>query len=112
MSLPLASVAGAVTVVVLLGLVALNTLVAAVAVRFFRLQLATRWGPVLYTVVLVPVVYVLTTLVVFGAFGIGAGLELDQQTLLVFFFGLPLSLGVSLDLFWVPPPEELEVPAE
>jgi len=112
MPTPLSLVGPAVTAALLLGLVALNTLIAAVAVRFFRLQLATQWGPVVYTALLVPVVYVVTALIVFGALGVGSGLGLDRGTLLVFFWGVPLSLGVSLDIFWIPPPEEIDVPAE
>jgi len=108
MSVPLSTIGAAVTAVVLLGLVAVNTLVAAVGVRFFRLQLETRWGPVVYTALLVPVVYVVTALVVFGALGVGTGLDLDQTTLAVFFWVVPLSLGVSLDFFWVPAPEEVD----
>jgi len=107
MPTPLSVVGSAVTAAVLLGLVALNTLIAAVSVRFFRLQLETRWGPVVYTAILVPLVYVVTALIVFGALGVGSGLDLDQGTLLVFFWGVPLSLGVSLDVFWVPSPDEL-----
>jgi hypothetical protein len=109
---PLSTVGDAVTALVLFGLFAVNTLLAAVGVRFFRLQLSTRWGPVVYTLLTVPVLYVFTALVVFGALGVGSGLDLDQGTLLLFFWGVPLSLGASVDLFWVPPPEDVEVPAE
>ncbi|MFB6120453.1 MAG: hypothetical protein ABEJ68_04980 [Halobacteriaceae archaeon] len=112
MPIPLSTIGQAVTAVALLGLVALNTVIAGVSVRFFRLQLATRWGPVVYTALLVPLVYVVTALIVFGALGVGSGLDLDQGTLLVFFWGVPLSLGVSLDVFWLPPPEDVEVPAQ
>lgn len=97
---------------VLLALVGLHTVVAAVALRFFRLRLATRWAPVVYTVLAVPLVYVATTLVAFGVLGPGGGPRLGRETLLVFAWVLPLALGVSLDVFWLPPVEEVDLPRQ
>ncbi|MFB6106885.1 MAG: hypothetical protein ABEJ70_07925 [Halobacteriaceae archaeon] len=94
---------------ILVGLVGLHTVIAAVAVRFFRLRLATRWGPLLYAAVTIPVVYVVTTLVVLGVLGVGGdGVALSRDALVTFVWGLPLATGVALEFFWMPDsPEDL-----
>jgi hypothetical protein len=87
-----------------------HTLLAAVLTRFFRLRLKTQWGYVVYSLALIPVVLVVTTLVFFGVFPIGAGLNLDGTTLLAATVGLPLALGFTIDTLYVPPPEEYDLP--
>jgi len=104
------SVPRAVGVVGVVGVVAVHTLVAAVVTRFFRLRLATTVGWVVYTLLAVPVVYVASALVFLGVLGVGQSLTLGRGTLLALVWGLPLALGVSLDLFWVPQPEEVDAP--
>jgi len=88
-------------------IVLVHTAIAAFGARFFRLTLSTRWGSIVYTLVLLPLVYVPTTLV-FGALGIGAGAFSDPGQLIVVTWAFPFFLGWSIDLFWMPPPEELE----
>ncbi len=100
------SVVGAVGIAVI---VAVNATVAAVATRFFRLRLATRWGPVVYVALLVPPVLVATTLVLSGVLGLGGNLG-DADTALLVAIVFPLGLGVAVDLFWMPPPDEVELP--
>lgn len=90
------------------GVVLVHTLLAAVVVRFFRLRLATQLGWVLYSLFVIPLIYVPSALVFLGVLGIGQSLTVDRGTLLALVWGLPLALGVSLDLFWVPQPEEIE----
>lgn len=102
----MASVVGLVGIVVI---VAVNAAVAAVATRFFRLRLATSWGPVVYVAILVPPALVALTLVLSGVFGLGSNLGSTSTALLVAVV-VPLALGVSVDLFWMPPPEEVELP--
>lgn len=104
----LATVSEVVGVLGVAGVVVVHTLVAAVAVRFFRLRLSTRLGWVLYSLLAIPVVYVASALLFLGVLGIGRTLTVDRGTLLAVVWGLPLALGVSLDLFWVPQPEEIE----
>jgi ABC-type glycerol-3-phosphate transport system permease component len=87
-------------------IVLVHTAIAAFGARFFRVTLNTRWGSVFYTVVLIPLVYVPTTLV-FGAL-LGAGAFSDPGRLIVVTWGFPFFLGWSIDLFWMPPPEQLE----
>ncbi|NIB99871.1 hypothetical protein [Halobacterium sp. R2-5] len=88
-------------------IVLVHTAIAAVGARYFRITLSTRWGSVLYTVVLIPLVYVVTTLA-FGALGLGAGAFDDAGRLIVVTWAFPFFLGWSIDLFWIPPPEEVE----
>ncbi|MFC7174662.1 hypothetical protein ACFR97_15095 [Haloplanus litoreus] len=85
-----------------------NTLVAAVMTRFFRIQLHTRWGTVVYTALLVPVVLVITTIV---AFSLGVGVDLGSAgAVLGLMVGLPMALGVTIDVLYVPAPDEYELP--
>jgi hypothetical protein len=85
-----------------------NTLIAAVMTRFFRIQLHTRWGAVVYTALLVPVVLVVTTMVVFS---LGAGIDLGSAgAVLGLMVGVPLGLGVTIDVLYVPAPDEYELP--
>jgi hypothetical protein len=102
------ALADVVSVVGVLGVVVVHTLVAAVVVRFFRLRLATQWGWVVYSLLAVPLVYLVSALVFLGVLGVGQSLTVDRGTLLALVWGLPFALGVSLDLFWVPQPEEVE----
>lgn len=92
--------------VVLVG----HTLVAAVLTRFFRIRLKTQWGYVVYSFALIPVVLAVSTLVFFGVFPIGAGLNLNVPALLGASVGMPLALGFAIDTLYVPPPEEYEMP--
>jgi len=85
-----------------------NTLVAAVMTRFFRIQLHTRWGPVVYTALLVPVVLVITTIVVFS---LGVGVDLGSAGAVIgLMVGLPTILGATIDVLYVPAPDEYELP--
>ncbi|WP_338737701.1 hypothetical protein [Haloplanus salilacus] len=90
--------------VVLVG----NTFLAAVMTRFFRIQLDTRWGAIVYTAFLVPVVLVVTTI---GAFSLGVGVDLGSAAAaLALMVGLPMGLGVTIDVLYVPAPDEYDLP--
>ncbi|PSQ41483.1 hypothetical protein BRD14_06320 [Halobacteriales archaeon SW_5_68_122] len=91
----------------LLILVGLNTFLAAVCTRMFRVRLETRWGGVLYTLLLTPVVLVVVTLLLGQALGpdLGSAATVVGVTVLV-----PLTLGIAFDYFWMPSPDEVEVP--
>lgn len=104
--------AGAVfTAVGLLIAVVVHTVIAVVGIRFLRVRLGTRWGPIVYALFLLPLVFVPTT-VVFGAV-LGTGdVTVDPQTLISLLFVVPLGLGFAIDFFWLPAPEAVEVPAE
>ncbi|WP_254663065.1 hypothetical protein [Haladaptatus sp. W1] len=60
----------AATMLGLFVIILVNTVITAVVVRFFRLRLSTRWGAVVYTLLLVPLVYVVTTIVLSGVVGV------------------------------------------
>lgn len=95
----------------LVGLVAVHTLIAGVLTRFFRLRLSTTWGWIVYTAVLSPMVLFGSTLLFTGVLGVGVGVDLGSPAavfgLLVF---LPVVLGATIDYLYVPPPEEYELP--
>ncbi|PSP86354.1 hypothetical protein BRC83_01475 [Halobacteriales archaeon QS_1_68_17] len=100
------SVADAVGLLVILGI---NTAVAALLTRFFRVRLATQWGSALYAVVITPVVLLVSVLVLGGFLGLGPDLG-SGLTVIVVTILLPLSVGIAFDYFWMPSPEEVDLP--
>lgn len=100
------SVADIVGLVVVIGV---NTAVAALCTRFLRFRLHTRWGVALYVLVFVPLIEVVLTLVLTGILNLGPNLG-DVTTALGVVVVLPFALGVAFDYFWMPAPEEVELP--
>ncbi|WP_254545718.1 hypothetical protein [Halomarina pelagica] len=98
-------------VVGLLLVLGVNTAVAALATRFFRVRLDTQWGPVVFTLLITPVVLVLLTLFLSGILGFGFDLGSANAVLGVAVV-LPLALGTAFDYFWMPAPDEVELPAK
>ena len=101
----------AVDVFGLLVILLVNGGVTALLTRFFRVRLDTRWGPVVYVLLIVPVVLVLFVLVLSGLLGLGpdlgsAGLVVGLTVV------LPMALGVAFDYFWMPAPDDVDLPAE
>lgn len=94
------------TAVGLLIATVVHVIIAVVGIRFLRVRLATRWGPFVYALFLLPLVYVPTTLI-FGAILGAGGVTLDTQTLISLLFVLPIGLGFALDFFWLPAPERI-----
>ncbi|WP_101294339.1 hypothetical protein [Halegenticoccus soli] len=95
---------------VLLGAVlAIHTLIAAVMTRYFRIRLKTQIGAVVYSLFLIPVVLFVTTLVFSGALNIGVNLGSPAAALGIM-IGLPLALGFTIDVLYVPSPDEYELP--
>jgi len=93
----------------LLAIVFVNAAVAALMTRFFRVQLVTRWGSAVFVLFLVPLVQLVVVFVLSGLFALGpdlgSGGAVVGATIL-----LPLTLGVAFDFFWMPAPEELDLP--
>ncbi|MDY6818361.1 MAG: hypothetical protein SVG88_06835 [Halobacteriales archaeon] len=90
-------------------LVVIQTALAAVLTRFFRIRLSTRWGSLVYAVVLVPLALLVTTMVLSGLLGLGP--DLGGPTAVVFLMiGVPLAIGLTIDYLWMPAPEEVELP--
>jgi hypothetical protein len=85
-----------------------NTLIAAVMTRFFRIKLRTRWGTAVYTALLVPIALLVTTMVVFSS---GAGVDLGNAGAVIgLMIGAPMGLGVTIDVLYVPAPDEYDLP--
>lgn len=90
---------------------AIHTVVAAVLTRFFRVHMNTRWGTVIYAAVTVPVVLTVTTLVFAGLLNVGGGINVGSRAMaLALFVGLPAVLGATIDVLYMTPPEEYELP--
>lgn len=98
------SVVDAVGLLVLLGI---NTALAALLTRAFRSRLNTRWGGALYTVLITPVVLLIVTLVLGQALGPNLG---DPATVIGLTVLVPLTVGIAFDYFWMPSPDEIDVP--
>ncbi|MFC7209391.1 hypothetical protein ACFQL3_02575 [Natronoarchaeum sp. GCM10025321] len=90
-------------------LLTVHTAIAAIATRFFRIRLTTRWGAALYAALLIPLLLVVSTMLLSGPFGIGTAAG-DRTTALVVVIGIPLTLGIAIDLLWMPHPDEVELP--
>ncbi|KAA9398963.1 hypothetical protein Har1130_12210 [Haloarcula sp. CBA1130] len=101
------SVAG---IIGLLVIVLVNSAVTALMTRFFRVRLHTRWGSIVYSLLLCPVVMVVILLVLSGVFRLGANLGSSTAVILVTVI-IPLAVGITFDYFWMPAPDEVELPA-
>jgi predicted acyltransferase len=93
----------------LLLILLVNTAATALSTRFFRVRLHTRWGSAIYTALLVPVLLFVITLVLAGGLRIGpdlgsAGAVVGLTVL------LPMALGIAFDYFWMPAPDEVDLP--
>lgn len=100
-----------VTGVGLVVAIGIHTTIAVVGIRFLRVRLATRWGPIIYALFLLPLIFVPTTVLIAGVIGT-ADVTLEPGTLVAILFVLPLGLGFAIDYFWLPSPEAIESPAE
>ena len=74
-----------------------HTLIAAVATRFFRIRMETQWGSVLYALLFA------------GVLGIGVDLG-SSATVVGVMIGLPVALGFTVDVLYMPRPDEYELP--
>lgn len=86
-----------------------HALLAAVLTRFFRLRLDTQFGWVLYAMTLIPVVLFISTLIFTGLLQIGPNLG-SPTVVFGVMIGLPLALGLTLDLLYVAQPDEVDLP--
>jgi hypothetical protein len=102
------SLLGVVGLLVILGV---NTAIAALLTRFFRVRLDTRWGPVIYTLLLTPVALIVSTLVLSGVGLLGFDLG-SRAAVVALVFLLPMTLGIAFDYLWMPSPEEVDLPTD
>ena len=91
------------------GVLAFHTLLAAVLTRFFRMQMNTQVGSVVYAALCIPVVLVASTLLFSGVLGIGVELG-SSAVVLAVMVAMPLVLGFTIDVLYLPTPEEYELP--
>jgi hypothetical protein len=101
--------ASALSIAVLLLIVAFHALVSAVLTRYFRIALDSVWGTALFVVAGIPLVLLATTLLLSGGLGLGPSLG-NPLLVLVVLIAVPLALGVLVDVLYVPPPDEYELP--
>ncbi|WP_254536078.1 hypothetical protein [Halomarina litorea] len=92
----------------LLVIVGVNTAVAALFTRFFRVRLDTQWGPVVFTLFITPVAMLAVTLVLGSFLGFDLG---STGAVVAIALVLPLALGVAFDYFWMPAPDDVELPS-
>jgi apolipoprotein N-acyltransferase len=102
---------GVVDIIGLLLILFVNTAIAALATRFFRVRLDTQWGSAIYVVLLIPVALLAVTMVVSGAFGVGPNLGSPMAVIGVTVV-VPMTLGVTFDYVWMPSPEEVDLPEQ
>ncbi len=86
--------------------VIVNTAIASVLVRFFRLRLNTRGGMVVFSMFLIPLALTVS-LLIFGQLPIFG--TIDRQSVMLVAILMPLLLGFVIDLFWMPTPGEVEI---
>ena len=93
-----------------LGIILLvNTAVAALLTRFFRVRLDTDWGSAIYVVLGGTFVLLVLTIVLSGVLNLGADVG-SRAAVFMLTILLPLSLGATFDYFWMPAPDEVELP--
>ncbi|MCL9816470.1 hypothetical protein [Natronocalculus amylovorans] len=98
-----------ISAILFIGVLALHTVIAAVMTRFFRIRLETTWGWIFFTVFFIPVVLLISTLLFTGVFQIGVDLGAPSVAAGVL-IGLPLAVGFTIDVLYIPPPDEIELP--
>lgn len=95
--------------VLLVGLIGLHTVASAILMRFFRIRLKTRAGWLIYSLLLPPVPLFISTLVFTGPLGIGFDLGSPSVALSIL-IAFPMALGFTIDVLYVPAPEEYDLP--
>jgi len=91
--------------------IAVNTAIAVICTRLFRITLDTDWGAAIYTLVLIPIAMLVGATVLSGLLNLGGDVG-GRDVALLLTVALPLALGVTVDVFWMPAPDAVELPAE
>lgn len=100
---------GVVGITGLLVIVLVNSALAALMTRFFRVRLQTSWGSILYALFLIPLTMVVVLFVLSGVFGLGANLG-SRASVIAITIAVPLAIGITFDYFWMPSPDEVDLP--
>lgn len=99
-----------VDIIQLFVMIGVNTAITALMTRFFRVRLETSWGPVVFSLLLIPVVLLALTQIMGG---VGFGFNIGSARLVVgLLIVLPIALGLTFDYFWMPAPEDVNLPAK
>lgn len=104
----MAGMLSAIAIAGLAVLVLVNSAVAALLTRFFRVRLHTRWGGAVYSLLFCPLV--LLGLGVLLSVPIGPFIDLDTITFLAIAVVVPLALGMTFDYIWMPSPDDVDLP--
>lgn len=99
----------AVDAVELVFLIVVHSAIAALMTRFFRVRLSTRWGGFLYAGILVPFALLLSTLFFSGVLPLGPNLGSGGAVVTLIIL-LPTVAGITFDYFWMPSPDEVDMP--
>jgi hypothetical protein len=102
---------GVLDILGLLLILFVNSAVAALATRFFRVRLKTQWGSAVYVVLLIPVALVALTMVFSGVFSLGPNLG-SATAVVGLTVVVPMALGVTFDYVWMPAPDEVDLPEQ
>lgn len=87
----------------LVVLLALQTSIAALAVRFVRVRFDSRVATVVFVLLLVPIALTLSTFLFSGIVGLGTDLG-SRRTAVYLVIAVPLALGLAIDYLWMPAP--------
>jgi len=90
-------------------LVLVNAVLAALVTRFFRNRMDTAWGGAVYAALGGAFVLLVSTMVLSGVFKLGGNVGSRYVAVLVT-IAMPLALGITFDYFWMPSPDEVELP--
>ena len=98
----------AIAIAGLVAVVLVNSAVAALMTRFFRVRLNTRWGGLVYSLLFCPLA--LLVLGVILSAPVGAFIDLTTISFLLVVVIVPLALGLTFDYVWMPSPDDVELP--
>ena len=93
----------------LLVIVLVNSAVTALMTRFFRVRMNTRWGGLLYSILLCPVA-MFVVFMVLATLGFGGDLTLGRVAVVFLTIVVPLAVGMTFDYIWMPAPEDVGLP--
>lgn len=91
----------------LLVILVVNTAVAAILTRLFRDRMHTRWGSMVYALTVTPIALLVLVVVLGGVLPVPV---VGRATLVGVTILLPLAVGITFDYFWMPAPEDVDLP--
>jgi hypothetical protein len=98
-----------VDVIGLAVIVLVNTVIAALLTRFFRVRMTTDWAGPVYAALFGSLALFVTTLVFGGFLALGPNLG-GHATVVGVTIVSPLVVGMAVDYFWMPAPGDVDLP--